>query len=430
MSCEYDVLIAGAGVAGLAAARLLASAGLRTVIAEARNRPGGRIYTHRHPFSPIPVELGAEFIHGRSPDLMHLLDSARILLCDIEGEHWGRLRGSLVDCSNSLEQIDSVLEQMSQVESPDVSFAEFLDGVDAEADTKRSASEFVEGFNAADRNRISARALFEQQQAEDAIEGDRMGRIPGGYDSLVRHLAASAGAEIRLNSVVRRIAWSPQEASVSLYSPAGSDLGVICARRVLITVPLGVLQAGSLQFQPEPFTWLDAARRLAMGHVVRVVLRFRTPFWEEESRLKKLSFLHSRDEWFPVWWTHYPLRAPVLTAWAGGPRAGRFQGHPSEFVLKTAIESLSRLLDKRPGAIEGLLEDWHTHDWTADPFSLGAYSYIPVGGTDAPAKLAEPLDSTLFYAGEAADTGGHCGTVHGALASGLRAAREILRLRS
>jgi monoamine oxidase len=95
-------------------------------------------------------------------------------------------------------------------------------------------------------------------------------------------------------------------------------------------------------------------------------------------------------------------------------------------LLDHSLQSLTHLFATTKGFLEGLLEDFYTHNWQKDPFAGGAYSYIPVGGIDAPSQLARPLGDTLFFAGEATNTEGHQGTVHGAIASGLRAAREIL----
>jgi monoamine oxidase len=98
-----------------------------------------------------------------------------------------------------------------------------------------------------------------------------------------------------------------------------------------------------------------------------------------------------------------------------------------EFVVGRALDSLSRMFGLERERLADLLAAWYTRDWQADPFARGAYSYIPVGGLDAPRLLARPIEDTLFFAGEATDLEGQNGTVHGAMASGQRAAIEILR---
>jgi monoamine oxidase len=157
-------------------------------------------------------------------------------------------------------------------------------------------------------------------------------------------------------------------------------------------------------------------------------------FWEQgvfqtqplSGRLPPLGFLHSRDEYFPTWWTSLPVRAPILTAWTGGPAAGRLALRGDEFVVGRALDSRSRLLGLERERLADLLVAWYMRDWHADPYARGAYSYIPVGGLDAPRMLAEPVEDTLFFAGEATDLGGQNGTVHGAMASGRRASGEII----
>jgi monoamine oxidase len=169
--------------------------------------------------------------------------------------------------------------------------------------------------------------------------------------------------------------------------------------------------------------------------VTKIVLRFRERFWEQSvfpiqptgARLPPPGFLHSRDEYFPTWWTSIPVRAPILTGWAGGPAAERLALRGEEFVVGRALDSLSRLFGLKRERLVELLAAWHTRDWQVDPYARGAYSYIPVGGLDAPRLLAEPVEDTLFFAGEATDVGGQNGTVHGAMASGGRAAGEIIQ---
>lgn len=170
-----------------------------------------------------------------------------------------------------------------------------------------------------------------------------------------------------------------------------------------------------------------------MGRVIRVTLRFRERFWKDlphsrETRSKSMdgmSFLFSHDDWFPTWWTTAPVELPLLTGWAPFHCASRLSGQSESFVIEHSMAALHRLLGVRIQELEGLLEHAYFHDWQADPFSRGAYSYGKVGGDQAPKALAMPVDNTLFFAGEATDANGLNGTVHAAIASGRRAALEI-----
>lgn len=204
-------------------------------------------------------------------------------------------------------------------------------------------------------------------------------------------------------------------------------------------VPLGVLKApagetGAIEFDPLLRQKQPHLERLTMGSVVRITLRLSERFWAAEwfaklmrnPGLDTLSFLHTPDENFPIWWTVYPVRAPVIVGWRGGPGARQVVQLASEEIQSLAVESLARQLSIGPRRLKGMVEGAWTHDWEHDPFSRGAYSYQMVGGSDAPAQLGRPLRGTLFFAGEATDAEGRTGTVHGAIASGQRAAREVI----
>ena len=177
-------------------------------------------------------------------------------------------------------------------------------------------------------------------------------------------------------------------------------------------------------FDPEPPN-LAAARRLEMGQAARIELRFRERFWESLPELAGLSFLHSLDPAVPTWWTELPMRVPVLVGWAAGPAAGQYAGQGREFAGNRAVQALARVTGVPEDEIGGLLEGWYWHDWQTDPYARGAYSYVPAGAMDARRALAAPAEGTLFFAGEATDLDGHSAMVHGAIASGRRAAAEI-----
>jgi monoamine oxidase len=141
--------------------------------------------------------------------------------------------------------------------------------------------------------------------------------------------------------------------------------------------------------------------------------------------LKDFSFIHAPDELPPTWWTQLPVHAPLLVGWAGGPRAEQLLSESQDAQRDHSLEALSHIFGVPRQFLEDQLVDFYSHDWRADPFSRGAYSYIPVGGTNGPAELAASIENTIYFAGEATNTAGHYGTVHGALSTGIRAAREI-----
>lgn len=428
----WDVLIVGAGAAGLAALRELDGAGLRVRCVEAQERLGGRIFTVRDPLSPAPVELGAEFVHGRPPEIWNI--AARAGLQVVE-RGWNALQmngGKLVQDEGMGDAIGEAMSAVEEAaaEGRDENFASFIGRAEFSAAVKRRATRYVEGFNAADAARVGIASLAQDAQAADQIEGDRSFFILDGYDSVPLALLDGIEAledKLQLNSVVERIEWKPGEASVHLRSALDGRWEVLTARCVIVTIPLGVLQAeaderGAIRFDPEPVEHLAAARSLAFGQVFRVTLRLHSSFWEGRPELSRAGFLFSELPVFPTWWRPYPVHTPLITGWSAGPAAGPLIGQPKTVVISRAMESLEKISGISPLPVLAA----YFHDWHADPFFRGAYSYVPAGEMAARKVLAEPIEGTLYFAGEATDLEGHSATVHGAIATGIRAARQVI----
>ena len=416
----YDVLIIGAGAAGLSAAAELGRAGRSVLVLEARERVGGRAWTVREPGIPLPIELGAEFIHGEAAVTHELLrqagatavDSARVQRT-LEG---GRLRP--VD---GFAEAKKSVEDISGLEKKDLSFRKFLESRSLSKRTKTFAAMMVEGFDAADPKLASARAIAEEWSGAEM--GASQPRPGCGYGELLAWLAGSLDprVKLRLQSVVHEVKWKRRSVEVR-----GTFLGkpfAVRGKQAIITLPVGVLQAGSVRFQPALAAKRESLRKLVSGPVVKVVLRFDSAFWEE--RYPEVSFFHCPGAFFPTFWNQLPRHAPFLVAWAGGPKADAHAGRPAGEVVRRALATLERLFGRRSG-VESRLQNFRVQDWHADPFSRGAYSYVGVGGVGSRQALATPLADTLFFAGEATDTE-QSGTVAGALESGRRAARELLK---
>lgn len=444
MAKSPDVIVVGAGAAGLAAAADLGRAGLLVTILEARDRIGGRMFTQRDPVCQAPIELGAEFIHGLPPEIWKPLQARKVRVAEVTGEPWCFRQGRLSTC-DFFSQVDDILEQMD-ANSPDESFLSFLKRCcNAKSNPeKREAREralaYVTGFNAADPDRVGVHWLVEGMRAEKHIEGDRAFRSINGYADLLnifREELVQAGVVTQTETVVDTVQWTQARAQIA--ARRASESCKFETGRLLITIPLGVLQAtagncGAMKFTPElPRTKLEALKKLEMGKVIRVTLRFRNRFWDSicapgnrNKTLSDMSFLFSQDDWFPTWWTTMPAELPIITGWAPFRCAERLSGKSHSFVVDRCLQTLSSLLEVGLDEITQLLVATYFHDWQNDPFSRGAYSYGTVGADGAQKALANPVENTLFFAGEATDTTGHNGTVHGAIASGHRAAKEIL----
>ena len=432
---DYDVIIIGAGAAGLAAAAAIAADGRkRALVLEARDRIGGRIWTQRDPGLPSPIELGAEFIHGRVPATFELLRATGHVALDAPEKHFSLRRGSLQRLDHALfAQMQRALARVGSRRS-DITFAEFLAGSGLSPEGRRVARMMAEGFDAADTTRLSARSIAEEWRSGGPADSPQF-RPELGYsalmDALHRKLDGSR-VRLQLRSIVRSVNWSPRGVEVS-----GTFLDLpfqVTARRMVVTLPLGVLQSaedaiGAVRFTPALDSKRQALRGLVSGPVMKVALRFGASFWDEidECRFADVSFFHAPDSAFPTYWTALPRRVPLLIAWAGGPKAQRLSEMKHDAVIAEALGGLRALFKGRSRRrLDAKLEGAWLHDWQRDPFSRGAYSYVQTGGGAARRALAKSIDGTVFFAGEAADVKGEAGTVAGALQSGQRAAREVL----
>ena len=422
MTRSPDVIVIGAGIAGLIAARDLSAAGLRVTIVEARDRVGGRIYTD-HSLG-YPVEFGAEFIHGRPRETFDLVEKFGLPVVEVEGSFCEHRHGKWLQAGEFWEQIESLFSKIP-TDGHDQSFVEFLNHIDVDAKVKERALGFVEGFHAADPGRVSAHSIAKSNAAEEAIDGDSQFRFAQGYDGLVHGVTDSldlSRCDLLLNTAVTEIRCKNSE--VRIDTTSRGELAAPCA---VVTLPLGVLKSGTVRFTPQlPDEKQRALNGLEMGPVIRASLGFRDNFWAKRPSLKDLSFLFTDDQRFPTWWTSNPLPYPLLTGWAAGHFAQNLSGCNRECVVSRAVEALTEIFSTEARTLEEQLVSGFSHDWQSDPFSRGAYSYVLRGADNAEDALAAPVSNTLFFAGEATDNRGHNGTVHGAIFSGERVAREIL----
>ena len=440
---DADVIVVGGGVAGLSAARTLVDAGARVILLEARDRIGGRVLTVRDERLTVPIELGAEFIHGAAPETVEIARDARITTYEVLGERWRAGGGQLRRVDDYWERIDSVMRRLDPELDPDRSFQEVLDakpGGRRLARERTLTAEFIQGFHAADLGRVSARSLAEGGSPGDDPDERRMARLFDGYDRVPQWIARGLDDVIRLESVVDRITWERGSVRVSVAGSAHRDGSTLTAKAAVIALPLGVLQTpppapGAVAIDPDPTTIRRALDLMASGGVLRIVLAFREIFWTEraiegvpeDANLACMHFLHTLHAPIPVWWTSFPVRAPMLTGWVGGPRAWSLMRQGREAILDTALDTLARHLSLRQRTLAGLLTGFWMHDWLDDPYSRGAYSFPIVGGSEAAKVLARPVQRTLFFAGEAMDSEMRSGTVHGAIGSGRRSAKAALQ---
>lgn len=410
-----SVVIIGGGIAGLSAANELLREGCTVTVLEAKERFGGRIHTIRE--GSLPIELGAEFIHGRSKPLLNAIHAARLKIDDVPA------RNQLFE-DNRLMPVkmwDKVGEIMNRIDpqAPDCSFREFLDRQQLDARSRQLATGFVEGFDAAYTERISTHALLRSEHSAEEMEGDTQARVREGYSALIEFFEDtihSRGGALLKGAVVRRIRWKRSAAEIVVHRDGADEM--FPSEAAIVTLPIGVWKARQLIFEPSLPEKQSAADEIQFGNVTKVSLVFREAWWPE----RDFGFIHAPEEAIPTWWSD--SRGPILTGWAGGPKSDALASHSP-----TQLESLAtKILGKIFGtsSLRKQLATSHAHQWANDPHTLGAYSYLPVNGLDLPKVLGAPVENTLFFAGEATVTDAQTGTVFGALESGIRAAREIL----
>jgi len=315
---EADVLVVGAGIAGLAAAERLAAAGRRVLVVEARDRIGGRIHTAHDPDLDVPVELGAEFVHGRPSELIALIGRLGLTVASARERHQrgpGEAAPPLPDLPHTLAKLLDGADQGRDRPAADLLQEHAATARPGELET---AARYLEGFHAADLSLLGTRALAQNERAGDE-DGEQIQRVREGYGTLIRRLADTIDVdrcEIRLDTEVRAIRWRRGSARAQVRVARQASTEEVAASALVLTVPLPVLRRlvagpGNERLEPVPAAWMDALPCLHMGAAHRVVLGFDRRWWVAGDG-DGPSFVHGGGESFPVWWTALPDRKSVV----------------------------------------------------------------------------------------------------------------------
>jgi len=418
-----DVIVIGAGMAGLTAARDLARAGVDVLVLEARDRVGGRIHT-LHDRAPHGLEVGAQMIHGsRAPtwDLVRAIGATTRPFSDWGTVPWSAAGGfQKPDPARQGEIEGRLARSYHDYHGDDISFREFLVAEKFTPEEQDAVAEHALSWSA-EADEVSLRAAMEDDAAWDRYL-DRNYQVVGGYDALPKSLAAGLGDRVRMSSVVREVEWGRFGVRVS-YEREGR-VEKARSRRAVVTLPIGVLQSGAPVFTPALPAWkVRSIQSLHMGRVVVVHLLFDSWFWRDQ------------DPGFPGWhtrggrisfWDPHPVGsgAPILLGWIEGTAAQELSDLGEAAGRERALAWVEEVFPS--GGARHRLEWSSLRDWLRDPYSLGSYSFTRPGGWSQRAVLATPIEDHLHFAGEATAEAPHYQTVHGAYASGRRAAREVL----
>lgn len=418
------VLVLGAGMAGLGAARLLQDAGARVTVIEARDRIGGRSHTS-HLWPDLPVDMGASWIHGTKGNPMTTL--AKGLGVSMTPTTYKRA-GTFDHQGHEVEFQKAAKRALKLVEHARAR----VDGADADLSLQAAiqGSKAWRGLSDLDRRvaRLAINTRIEHEYSGDwsrlsawhfddgkDFPGDESVLTPG-FGPIIHHLAQ--GLDLRLGEVVTKIAPTAQGVEVT------TTRATHCADHAIITLPLGVLKSGSVEFaEPLGRKRQRAIDGLEMGLLNKCVLRFDRVFWPAD--LDWIDYLGPQETLWADWTSYLPATGqPLIVGFNAAAMADAVEGWDDRTTTASALDALRAMFGASvPDPVGSQISRWRQ-----DPFALGAYSFLPVGTSakDRKALFGADWEGRLLFAGEATSHD-HAATVHGALMTGRKAAKAVLR---
>ena len=419
---KVDVIIIGAGIAGLAAATELQQQGYKTLILEARDRLGGRIWTNSS-LDQIPLDLGASWIHGTKGNPLSDLvkkfnlktlptNYASLSLYDSKGKSISEVKYKTME--SRFEQVMSAVEKLG--ESPlNISLQAAIDKVTAKLQLSPSALTELNYFiNSQIEHEFAADAASLPLQTWDEGKSQRGNDVvfPKGYSQIITNLGANL--RIETNQIVSEIKYGATGVEVK------TNQGVFLSDRLIITLPLGVLKSEAVKFMPPlPPQKLRAIKNLGVGVLNKLCLQFPEKFWDDEELLGYISAI--KGEWAEFLNIDHYTKQPILMGFNAGSYGTQLEMRSDQEIVNSALVVLRKIYGNFPNP-KGFLAT----RWRSDPFAKGSYSFNSPNAGDRQA-LAKPMSDRLFWAGEATSTD-YPATVHGALISGRQAAKLITKL--
>ncbi len=415
MTRKEHVLVIGAGAAGLIAATKIAGHYGVTII-EARDRPGGRIHTIGNAAGEGALESGAEFVHGDLPLTNTLIREAGLTKIKVEGAMYRKENGRWKKQDEMIEGWDEMLALMKNL-PVHVTMQEFMDKhypPDKHPELRKQMTAYVQGFDLASVGEVSARSLYDEWSAEE-----EQYRVKEGYSSIINYLVqqlTQKGGDFHFSERATGIHWSANKVTVSTES--GREFN---GTRLLGAVPVSILgNPALLPFYPAIPLYTQSASAIGFGPVVKILFEFSEPFWKKDT-----GFIFA-DEAIPTWWTQNPIKNGLLTGWAGGPDAQRIFNFRDDEIKDVGLKCLANIYDISSENLRTNLLRSNVFNWIRDKNCLGAYSYARPASKEARKTLSQPVDNTLFFAGEGIFDGAYPGTVEAAFHTGMRAASDIL----
>lgn len=436
---EFDAVVIGAGFAGLAAALRLVAADRRVIVLEAQDRVGGRALTDYRLAGGVPLELGAQMVHGRTAVThswiareglgtrpLPLYQRSRLVVDRrLASFPWLALPfHPVAGVRAAYDGFVRLPRRIDAARSPDRSLDRFLSEQPVRPVARSMITLLYAHAYAADPDAIGVTGPAEEYREAREPYGFRNFQLTEGYSALAERAAARLGQRILPSFPVSEVQVTPTGVRIRATGPAGTSVDFRAAG-VIVTVPLGVLRAGGIVFDPPlPKEKRSAADRIEFGDAYALQLRVRG------------GTMRRRLGDFGLVWGGTPTsfyrprvglgeRTELVTAFTVGREARRRAALPDDELVAATVAEWDAVLP--PEATLGTVEGWAVHRWPSDPWVRGGYSFLPPGvGLAERRALAAPVEGRLFFAGEATDVSGQSGTVAGAIDTGTRAADEFL----
>ncbi|MDQ6610470.1 MAG: FAD-dependent oxidoreductase, partial [Bacteroidota bacterium] len=394
-------------------------------IVEAKEKTGGRMNTINHPRSEKPVELGAEFVHGNLPLTLQLFEKAGIKKIKTGGQIWQQKNGQLQQQNDFIEDYKDLKKKFKLVDA-DISVEGFMLHYltdDKYRDLRFSLKNYVQGYYAGDIKKASTYALFKELATGEEVNY----RVAGSYQLLANYLESECrnkGVMFYLGEDVNEISWTSSGVEVLTANQK------VSGKKIIVTVSIGVLQSENIRFSPALPQKMEAVKQLGFGHVVKIIFQFSEAFWKHakntwEKDLSKLSFLFS-EQTIPTWWTQHPENEAILVGWLGGPPTEGYKASGKEELVQKSLASLAAIFTISPGDLQKKFKGAQWYNWSHDVHFCGAYSYNVVGGETLIKEMLEPVENTIYFAGEGLQYSNETGTVEAALISGRDVAQQLI----